>query len=204
MMHSRSVCACILPSHTCTHPASIHVCRSLLPSYYTRLVHARTPSGITRRPVKTTATRCRPSTALSAARQRPSVPPVNGPQCRPPTALSAARQRPSVPPAIGPQRRLLTYHFLYYLQFYVHFPPRPRRHLPTTCRPRANRRPRCQCRSHRAAPADHAWSKCLCSLAGYNFPIQNKSDCKQIRLKIRFYPLTKFAYKHMPANQLQI
>ena len=79
MMHLRSVCACILPSHTCTHPASIHVCRSLLPSYYTRLVHARTPSGITRRPVKTTATRCRPSTALSAASQRPSVPPANGP-----------------------------------------------------------------------------------------------------------------------------
>ena len=57
------------------------------------------------RAAPSTATRCRPSTALSAARQRPSVPPVNGPQCRPPTALSAARQRPSVPPAYGPQCR---------------------------------------------------------------------------------------------------
>ena len=41
----------------------------------------------------------------AAARQRPSVPPVNGPQCRQSTALSAARQRPLVPPANGPQCR---------------------------------------------------------------------------------------------------
>ena len=100
--------AYISPSHytyVCTHAFhnDTHMC--LLPSAKRHLLLRQHTIYCTRQrpsvpPVN--GPQCRPSTtALSAARQRPSVPPANGPQCRPPTALSAARQRSSVPPVNG-------------------------------------------------------------------------------------------------------